>query len=253
MSNVMTSGISVVGVGVKQDQEGRFCLNDLHRAAVESGSNARTKETQKFLARPETAELVDELNTQNLGVMPVNSQRGRNGGTFVVKELVYAYAMWISPSFHLKVIRAYDQLQQEERKPEFKVPQSMSEALRLAADQAEQIETQQRELEEARPSVEFVESYVKTESGHKTFRDVCKILGANERRFREFLSGEGIMYKLSGQWIPKQYYIDRGYFTVKTGTNGSHVFNQSKFTPKGINWIAGKWAQHNIAGQLEAV
>jgi len=46
-----------------------------------------------------------------LGIAPVNVVKGGNSsqqGTYVVKELVYSYAMWINAAFHIKVIRAYD-------------------------------------------------------------------------------------------------------------------------------------------------
>jgi len=112
----------VANTAIRQDREGRYCLNDLHKAAVASGANQRTKEPGKFLASPQTIELVKELetiqipggsltDTQNLGIGPVNTIKGGlQQGTYVCKELVYAYAMWISAKFHLTVIRAFDAL-----------------------------------------------------------------------------------------------------------------------------------------------
>ena len=63
MNNLMV----IDGIEVRRDVYGRYSLNDLHRAAVASGANARTKEPGKFSFQcQQTVELVHELtNTQN--------------------------------------------------------------------------------------------------------------------------------------------------------------------------------------------
>lgn len=91
------------GISVAQDQAGRFCLNDLHMAA---GGEKRHGPSY-WLDSEQTKALANELTNENTGI-PVLTAKGRNGGTYVCRELVYAYAMWISPSFHLRVIRAFD-------------------------------------------------------------------------------------------------------------------------------------------------
>lgn len=126
------------------------------------------------------------------------------------------------------------------------IPQTYATALLEAGRLAQLAEEQAQQLALAAPKVEFVERYVEA-SGDKGFREVCKLLKVKEPEFRQFLSDRRIMYRLGGQWMPYQNHIDAGRFTVKTGVaNNDHAYNTAKFTPKGIEWVAGEWAKHSL-------
>lgn len=144
--------------------------------------------------------------------------------------------------------RIIDRWQELEAGAAVAVPQTIAQALRLAADQAERIEQQQLTIAAAKPAVEFVERYVQAE-GLKGFRETCKLLRANEARFREFVISEKIMYRLGGTLTAHQNHIDAGRFEVRAGVADSndHAFTTTKFTPKGIDWIAGEWAKYQLA------
>lgn len=119
------------------------------------------------------------------------------------------------------------------------IPQSLPEALRLAADLAEQKAVLENKLAIAAPKAEFVDHYVEA-SGLIGFREAAKLLKVKESDFRLFLLDNGIMYRLAGKMTPYAQHLDAGRFTVKTGEAGNgHAFTQVKFTPKGIQWIAG--------------
>lgn len=90
MNTQANNVISIDQTTVKQDAEGRYCLNDLHKAA--GGDNKHR--AQFWLDGQTTRELISELEKD--GIPAFSILRGRNGGTFVVRELVYSYAMWIS-------------------------------------------------------------------------------------------------------------------------------------------------------------
>lgn len=143
----------------------------------------------------------------------------------------------------MKVVKRWQELEAGQTP---QLPRSLAEALRLAADQAEQIEQQQAALVLAAPKVAFVDRYVAAASGEKGFREVCKLLKANESQFRDFLTREKIMYVLAGKLTPHAQHMDTGRFVVKTGTaqKTDHAYAQAKFTPKGVEWVAGQWGKH---------
>jgi len=132
------------------------------------------------------------------------------------------------------------------------VPRTLSEALRLAADQADQLERQQQALQAAAPKVEFVDRYA-TAHGSQGFRQVCKLLHANEARFRLFLIEQKIAYRLDGALTPYQNHIDAGRFEVKTGIAhaSERAFAQMRFTTKGVTWVAGEWGKYLATQQQQ--
>lgn len=100
------SALVVADTSIRQDTVGRFCLNDLHRAAGGNRRHGPGRWTRTDTFRALVAELKPEL-----AFAPVLAVRGGlNPGTYVCEELVFAFAMRISPSFHIRVIRAYRSL-----------------------------------------------------------------------------------------------------------------------------------------------
>ena len=169
--------------------------------------------------------------------------RGYTKAFHLGRELTYTLLAGYSVVLRRRVIARWQELEAQAAPV---VPQTMAQALRLAADQAEQLDAQREQLVLQAPKVAFVDRYVAAPTGHKGFREVCKLLQANESHFRDFLLKEKIMYVLAGKWTPHAQHLDAGRFVVKTGTApvNEHAYAQAKFTPKGVEWIAGLWGSH---------
>lgn len=168
--------------------------------------------------------------------------RGYTSAFHLGRELTYTLLSGYSLPLRRRVVARWHELEAQQLPA---VPRTMAQALRLAADQAEQIERQAVQLAEAAPKVAYVDRYVAA-SGAMGFRQVAKLLKANEHEFRSFLHDSQIMYRLGGEWTAYQNHIDAGRFVVKAGvaTANEHAFNTTKFTPKGVEWVAGLWGQH---------
>ncbi len=186
-----------------------------------------------------------DLDESNFGRTYFDAQN-REQSEFVLERLhVECLLTGYSIPLRMKVLERLKDLEQTNtpQLPNFSNP---AEAARAWADEVEAKQAAVALIEQQKPAVEFVERYVSADSGSKGFRQVAKMLRANERDFREFLNTKKVMYRLGGEWMPYQHHTDAGRFEVKTGVAGEHAFNQAKFTAKGVNWIAGLWAQYQL-------
>lgn len=113
----MNSNLIVANTTIRQVGN-LFNLNDLHKA---SGGDP-TKAPSQWLQNRQTTDLIKEVSRMEIPILEQNQQLteseieskvlrvvngGNRQGTYACEELVIAYAMWISPAFHVEVVRCY--------------------------------------------------------------------------------------------------------------------------------------------------
>ena len=185
--------------------------------------------------------MLDELGVDKGGYAQTwtHPQNGQTYPEYALdRELTETLLTGYSAVLRRKVIARWHELEADQA---IKLPKTMAQALRLAAEQAEQIEAQQLQLEAQQPAVEFVDRFVEAKSA-KGFREVAKILGIKEREFIASLADDKIIFKQGSNWLPFADYQPR-YFTVKTGEANGHAFIQTRFTPEGIAWVAKRFSK----------
>jgi phage antirepressor YoqD-like protein len=152
------------------------------------------------------------------GSPPVAVLKGGSGpqGTFVVKELVYAYAMWVSPAFHLKVIRAYDAMVSRPAGPALPDFTNPVEAARAWADQMEARQRAEAEVEALQGAKQFHDEIAKSDAEF-TIREVWQMLlgGARggEKRLRDWMKMNQWLTPANGK--ASAYALQRGLMRVR--------------------------------------
>lgn len=149
-----------------------------------------------------------------------------------------------SAVLRMKIIRRLRELEDNANA----IPQTLPEALRLAADMAEQNSRLSQKVQQDAPKVAFVNQYVEA-GGAKSLRETAKILNMPEKAMIDTLLRDKVLFRQSGNLLPHALRQREGLFTVKTGTSDfGHAYTQTRVTPRGVQWIAQRYASELMGG-----
>ena len=169
----------------------------------------------------------------------------RDGFTFIAMGFTGAKA----DGFKLKYIEAFNKMEDQIKTGGFKIPSTMAEALRLAADQQEQLEVM-------KPKAIFADSVA---TSHTTILigDLAKIIKGNgidigARRLFQWMRDNGYLIKRKGADYnsPTQKSMDLGLFKIKESSHVNSdgvtvVTKTSKVTGKGQQYFINKFLENS--------
>lgn len=150
----------------------------------------------------------------------------------------------LCPEFTAAIVDRWQELEAQQAAPQFRIPQTMPEALRLAADLADERDAAQAALAIAAPKAEALDR-IATADGSLCLMDAAKQLQMRPKDLITFLSAHQWIYKRAGgsAWIGYQDRIQAGLIEHKSnividGNGIERIRDQVRVTAKGLARLA---------------
>ncbi len=151
----------------------------------------------------------------------------------------------------IRINRRWQELEAQASAPV--IPATLSEALRLAADQAELIEHQQSRLALVEPKAAALD-VIDSSIGSINVRDTAKTLGIPQNKFVNWCIAHDWMYRDNRNKLKmssirmKQGFMEERAVTYQGNSNERVATTQPLFTPKGLTRLAKTFAiVHEVA------
>lgn len=200
----------------------------------------------------------DEVTKLNLGGLQGECNMLTENGLY---EVLMQSRKPIAKDFKKGVKKVLHELRTKgEVKVGYTIPQTFSQALMLAAKQAEQIEEQQKLIEvkdtqilELKPKATYYDKILSSNKAECISVFSKSDYGMSGMAMNKLLHEWGIQYKVGKTWLPYQKYASLGYTKTETVSlnNGEDTATHTKWTQQGRLFIYEQMKKHGYLPLIE--
>jgi len=171
--------------------------------------------------------IADELEGEHYKTFVV---RNSNNTETTVSQLDQDQALQVGMRESKSVRKKIRELLKSKQNQPPAIPQTYAEALQLAADQAKQ-------LEEAKPKLEYHDKVLATENGITT-TEIASELGMTANKLNKLLEAMKVQRKIGRRWVLTAANIGKGYDVETTHIDDGGVSRHAmKWSEKGRKFI----------------
>ncbi|KDP84209.1 DNA-binding protein [Cupriavidus sp. SK-3] len=217
-------------------QNGHVTMSSREIAELVEKRHDNVKRTIETLAERGVIAFPQSEEKATAGRPVVEYQVGKRDSFVLVAQL--------SPEFTARLVDRWQELEGRAAAPQFAIPQTLSEALRLAADLSDKNAELSAKVAEQAPKVEALDR-IATSGGSLCLRDSANNLQMRPIDLTRWMQANGWIYHRPGSvpWHGYQDKIQLGYLehkvTLVSRSDGSEkVVEQVRVTPKGLARLA---------------